>query len=141
MPVIEIEQVVSLQHIEPLREEMGAVASGDREVVVPAVEGRVEVYMDRKGSLEVSICIILFKIRIDLDILIIAADLYEPVVDWLVDLGGVQHLNFAHLLFRMACPGWLAGFRNKNYRLGICGSRACRLYQSHVRSRKIRKYR
>lgn len=44
--------VVSLQHNKPLPEEMGAVASGDREVVVPAVEGRVEVYMDRKGSLE-----------------------------------------------------------------------------------------
>lgn len=49
---------MSLQHNKPLPEEMGAVASGDREVVVPAVEGRVEVYMDRKGSLEVSICII-----------------------------------------------------------------------------------
>lgn len=34
-------------------EEVSASASGEREIVVPAIEGRVEVYIDRKGNLEV----------------------------------------------------------------------------------------
>lgn len=49
-----------MQHKTPLPEEVGTTASGAREVVVSAVEGRVEVYMDRKGSLEVSTCIIVY---------------------------------------------------------------------------------
>lgn len=44
---------MSLQVNNSRIEEVSASPSVEREVVVPAIEGRVEVYIDRKGCVEV----------------------------------------------------------------------------------------
>ena len=43
----------------------------------------------------------------NLDVPIVAANLYAPVVVWLVDFGGVKLLNFVYFFSIMTCPGWL----------------------------------